>query len=123
MRQQDVYTCIRIKSEAIGQLPVRLYRSINGQNVQITAGREHRIFTQKPNDYQTWQEFIEQYTPGEVEKVEGTSQKDSKEVHFSDQVTDHPSYRELFHESDEDGNEVSYDASRKLSQNEYNLNK
>lgn len=62
LRHQDVYTCVRIKSESIGQLPMVLYRlNSNGQRVKITSGREYKIFTQQPNSYQTWQEFIEMY--------------------------------------------------------------
>ncbi len=61
MRQQDVYSCIRIKSESVGQLPVKLYSHDGNRKVEITSGREHSIFTQRPNSYQTWQEFIEMY--------------------------------------------------------------
>lgn len=61
MRHQDVYSCIRIKSESLGQIPVCLYRQQNDENIKVTSGREHKIFTQTPNEYQTWQEFIEQY--------------------------------------------------------------
>lgn len=62
MQQADVYTCVRIKAEALGQLPVKLYRfDNNGVRRQITKGREHTIFTIRPNAYQTWQEFIETY--------------------------------------------------------------
>lgn len=61
MRQQDVYSCIRIKAEAIGQLPVRLFSHDGNQKVEITSGVQHNVFTQKPNSYQTWQEFIEMY--------------------------------------------------------------
>jgi len=61
MRQQDVYTAVRIKSEAIGQLPVRLMRLDGRNKIPITSGREHRIFTIRPNQYQTWQQLIEQY--------------------------------------------------------------
>ena len=62
MQHNDVYTCVRIKAEALGQLPVRLYRNLDGnKRTEITSGREHNIFTQRPNEYQTWQEFIETY--------------------------------------------------------------
>jgi HK97 family phage portal protein len=63
MRHNDVYTCVRIKAESLGQLPVRLYRSDDdNKRTEITSGREWNIFTQKPNAYQTWQEFIETYS-------------------------------------------------------------
>jgi len=58
---QDVYTCIRIKSEAVGQLPMTLFRNANGKREKITSGREFKIFTQRPNAYQTWQELNEMY--------------------------------------------------------------
>lgn len=62
MQHNDVYTCVRIKAESLGQLPVKLYRSEDGtRRTEITSGREHTIFTQRPNEYQTWQEFIETY--------------------------------------------------------------
>lgn len=61
MRHQDVYTCVRIKSEAVGQLPINLYRVKDNIKRKITSGREHKIFTLKPNRYQTWQEFGEMY--------------------------------------------------------------
>lgn len=61
MRHNDVYTCIRIKAESLGQLPVRLYRHVGSRKEKITSGREFKIFTQRPNAYQTWQDLIEQY--------------------------------------------------------------
>lgn len=61
MKHADVYTAIRIKAESIGQLPIRLYRTKDNVRREIHNGREHKIFTIKPNSYQTWQEFIETY--------------------------------------------------------------
>ncbi len=61
MRHNDVYTCVRIKAESLGQLPIQLYRHNADRKTRITSGREYKIFTQKPNAYQTWQDFIEQY--------------------------------------------------------------
>lgn len=62
MKFVDVYTCVRIKSESVGQLPLKLYRKDSkGVKRQIHSGREHKIFTLQPNEYQTWQEFIETY--------------------------------------------------------------
>lgn len=61
MRHNDVYTCIRIKAETLGQLPIRLYRHEGDRKVEIKSGREHRIFTMRPNPYQTWQNLSEQY--------------------------------------------------------------
>lgn len=61
MQHNDVYSCVRIKAESLGQLPMRLYRSDDIGRTEILAGREFEIFTQKPNTYQTWQEFNEQF--------------------------------------------------------------
>lgn len=61
MKFADVYTCIRIKSESVGQLPIKLYRVKDAVRQQVYSGREHDIFTRRPNQYQTWQEFIEVY--------------------------------------------------------------
>ncbi len=61
MRQQDVYTCIRIKSESISQLPIRLFSHDGNSRTEITSGVQHGVFTQQPNNYQTWQEFVETY--------------------------------------------------------------
>lgn len=52
-----VYACIRDKAESIGQLPVNLYKKDKKQS----SGRELRIFTKKPNDFQTMQDLIEMY--------------------------------------------------------------
>jgi HK97 family phage portal protein len=61
MRQQDVYACIRIKSESIGQLPVRLFSQDGVDKTEILSGVQYNVFTQRPNSYQTWQDFIETY--------------------------------------------------------------
>jgi HK97 family phage portal protein len=53
-----VYTCIRDKSESIGQIPVIIRR--NGVKLKKGA-REHRIFTRKPNDYMSMQDLLEMY--------------------------------------------------------------
>jgi len=61
IRHNDVYTCVRIKSEALGQIPILLYRQQDNIKYQITSGREFNIFTLRPNPYQTWQDFTEMY--------------------------------------------------------------
>ena len=63
MRLQDVYACIRIKAESIGQLPARLYRvdAATQEKQRLNTGREHKIFTTQPNAHQTFQEFVETY--------------------------------------------------------------
>lgn len=60
MQLSTVYACIRDKAESIGQLPVELYkRQKSGLNEGVTKGRYHRIFTQRPNDFMTMQDFVE----------------------------------------------------------------
>lgn len=60
MRQADVYTCVKIISESIGMIPMKLYRNRDGVLEEVSKGtRENRIFCQTPNDYMTAQELIE----------------------------------------------------------------
>ncbi|MGB2265113.1 MAG: phage portal protein, partial [Glaciecola sp.] len=61
MAHDTVYACVRDKAESIGQLPVRLKRKTGDTYEKVTQGREFRIFTQRPNDFQTMQDFIEMY--------------------------------------------------------------
>lgn len=57
---EAVYACLRDKSETIGQLPIKLYETpLKKSRVQVKTGRLHQIFTQKPCDYLTFQEFME----------------------------------------------------------------
>lgn len=61
-RVEAVFSCIRDKAETIGQLPVKYYKKLSGDNKreEVTRdSRDKRIFTQNPNDYQTTQEFLE----------------------------------------------------------------
>ena len=60
MKIEAVYACLRDKSESIGQIPLKMYK-IEGDKSrkEVKTGRNHRIFTQKPNDYMTMQQFIE----------------------------------------------------------------
>jgi HK97 family phage portal protein len=53
-----VYSCIRDKSESIGQIPAVLKR--NGIKIDENK-REHKIFAVKPNDHMTMQDFVEFY--------------------------------------------------------------
>lgn len=60
LKIEAVFACLRDKSESIGQIPLKLYRIEDENNrKQIKKGRNHRIFTQKPNDYMTMQQFME----------------------------------------------------------------
>ncbi|MGZ7642472.1 phage portal protein [Vibrio parahaemolyticus] len=63
MRQADVYTCVRIISESIGMIPMKLYRERDGalEEVKRTA-RESKIFCQNPNSFMTSQEMNEHLT-------------------------------------------------------------
>ena len=61
-RVEAVFSCLRDKSETIGQLPVKYYKkSVGGSpREEVTRDtRERTIYTQRPNDYQTMQQFIE----------------------------------------------------------------
>lgn len=55
----SVYACIRDKAESIGQLPFKLYRKGAKFDQEVTSGRWHRIFCEKPNDYMTTQDLNE----------------------------------------------------------------
>jgi len=60
MRQADVYTCVKIISESIGMIPMKLYRYRDGVRSEVSKGaRENKIFCQSPNDYMTSQEMVE----------------------------------------------------------------
>ena len=49
------YNCVRDKAETIGSIPFKLRKFVDGNRTLVESGREHRIFTQQPNDYMTWQ--------------------------------------------------------------------
>ena len=60
LKIEAFYSCIRDKSETIGQLPLRLYRNkADGSRERIKDNRLHRIFTKQPNDFQTMIDFIQ----------------------------------------------------------------
>lgn len=60
LKIEAVFACLRDKSESIGQIPLKLYKTeSDGTRKQVRTGRNHRIFTQKPNDYMTMQQFNE----------------------------------------------------------------
>jgi len=60
MRQADVYTCVKIISESIGMIPLKVYRENKGVMEEVSRGtRESKIFCQSPNDYMTSQELVE----------------------------------------------------------------
>ena len=60
LKIEAVFACLRDKSESIGQIPLKMYKiETDKSRKQVKTGRNHRIFTQKPNDYMTMQQFIE----------------------------------------------------------------
>lgn len=60
LKIEAVFACLRDKSETIGQIPLRMYKNEGDlTRKEIKKGRNHRIFTQKPNDYMTMQQFME----------------------------------------------------------------
>ncbi|MEB2468451.1 phage portal protein [Vibrio parahaemolyticus] len=60
MRQADVYTCVRILSESIGMIPMKLYKQKSGVFEEVSQNtRDYRIFCQNPNGYMTSQELNE----------------------------------------------------------------
>jgi HK97 family phage portal protein len=60
MRQADVYTCVKIISESIGMIPLKVYREREGVMEEVSRGtRENKIFCQTPNDYMSSQELVE----------------------------------------------------------------
>lgn len=63
LKIEAVYACLRDKSETIGQIPLKLYETLpDGTRKQVKKGRNHRIFTKKPCDYMTTQQFNEMLT-------------------------------------------------------------
>lgn len=64
MKVEAYFSCIRDKTETVGQLPLKLYRKpINGRaREQITQGRAFNIFTQQPCDYLNMIGFVEMAT-------------------------------------------------------------
>ena len=61
MQHSCVFSCVRDKAESIAQLPIKLLvrDPKNGKLTRKWSGREHKIFTRKPNDFQTMQDFVE----------------------------------------------------------------
>ena len=63
LKIEAVFACLRDKSESIGQIPLKLYKNEDETSrKQVKKGRNYRIFTQKPNDYMTMQQFMEMLT-------------------------------------------------------------
>ncbi len=59
MKIEAFYSCVRDKAETIGQLPIKLYKTSRNARELVLQGRNHRIFTQRPCDYLTMQQFLE----------------------------------------------------------------
>jgi HK97 family phage portal protein len=60
MKIEAYYSCIRDKAETIGSLPLKLFTQ-EGENPrrEMKQGRSKRIFTERPNEYQSIIEFME----------------------------------------------------------------
>lgn len=56
---ETFFSCVRDKSETIGQLPLKLYETTRNNRRQVLQGRTHRIFTKQPCDYLSMQSFLE----------------------------------------------------------------
>lgn len=60
LQLEAFYSAIRDKAESVGQLPNKLFRiGKDGSRERVKDGRVHRIWTKKPCEYMTWQEFKE----------------------------------------------------------------
>ncbi|ELR66055.1 Phage portal protein [Photobacterium marinum] len=62
MRHSTVYACIRVISEALGQLKPKLFKIDGGVKKEISneSSQLSNVLTRQPNDFQTWNEFLEQ---------------------------------------------------------------
>lgn len=62
MQHSTVYACIRDKSESIGQLPLKLYRTkSDGTKEEVKKGRDFNLHTKKPNSFMTTQDLVQMY--------------------------------------------------------------
>lgn len=60
MRQADVYTCVKIISESIGMIPMKLYKKSSGSLKEVSEGtREYQIFCESPNAFMSAQDMNE----------------------------------------------------------------
>ena len=56
-----VFACVSLISKDIGKLPILLKRKKEGVLVNVDIPEKLRVL-KKPNNYQTWQQFQEQWT-------------------------------------------------------------
>ena len=54
------FSCVRVKGQAMGQLPIKLYKVVDGKQVEVKDGMTHDTICVSPNKKQTLQEMIEQ---------------------------------------------------------------
>ncbi len=60
LRQADIYSCIKIISESIAMLPLKVYKIEGDNRVQVPpTHRLHSIYSERPNEYTTTQELVE----------------------------------------------------------------
>ncbi len=50
---------VKVKAQTLGQLPIVLYKTVNGKEEKITSGKMFNALTKKANKRQTTQEFVE----------------------------------------------------------------
>lgn len=53
------FAALRVKCSALGQLPLELFKTVNGKEEKITSGVMFEALTKKPNKRQTTQELVE----------------------------------------------------------------
>ncbi|AUS01869.1 portal protein [Vibrio phage 2.044.O._10N.261.51.B8] len=55
------YSCILDQSGTIGSLPLKMYRQgvLDDRPIRVRSGQIHKVITERPNDYQSSQEFVE----------------------------------------------------------------
>lgn len=67
IRYAAFFTCLKVLSEDVGKLPVKLYKSRPGRGSDIALDhRVHRLISRRPNDYMTSSEFWEMCTAHQV---------------------------------------------------------
>lgn len=60
MKIEAYYSCIRDKAETTGALPLKLYNKTGEEpRTEVRQGRSKRIFTERPNEYQSTTQFHE----------------------------------------------------------------
>lgn len=67
LRYAPVFACLKVLSEDVGKLPVKLFKERSDRGADVARGhRLHRIISRRPNDYMTAQEFWEMCTAHQI---------------------------------------------------------